>query len=107
MHTTEAACLDGLYDTSLTANEGIGIAHPVLVVAMQIAQGYGAHQEQAHQREDGEHEELHVEATAESSTRGCKGGTDGEAEDEEIACRELQNQAENGYHRPHLPKVLC
>ena len=56
--------------------------------------------------EDGKDKQLPVDVQADGSAYHAKDGSDGEADDEEITRRQLQNQADDGYDGPQLPHVF-
>jgi hypothetical protein len=72
---------------------------------MQPTQGYWTDEYDAEKREDGEDEYLPVDAQAENCRNDGKHGTNGEADDEEVTRRKLQNQADDGNDGPYLPHV--
>ena len=63
----------------------------------------GPYEEETDEGEDGKDYQLRYYATTQSVGDAGKHGSDREADDEEIACRKLQNQADYSQYGPYLP----
>ena len=106
LHVAVAAYGDGLCHLACASYQGIGVGGLVGIVLVQPAQGYGSHEEHAEQREYGKEEDLPIDAEAGYGAYDGEDGSDGEADDEEVARREFENQAQYGHDDPYLPHVL-
>ena len=106
LYVAVAALGDGLCYAPRATYQCIGIRRTVGLVLVQPAQGYRTDEDDAEQREDGKDEYLPVDAQPEDCRDQGEHGADGEADDEEVARRKLQNQADDSDDRPYLPHVL-
>jgi hypothetical protein len=70
---------------------------------MKETNGKGPYEEETDEGEDGKHYQLRYHTASKSVCDAGKHGSDREADDEEIACRELQNQADYSQYGPYLP----
>ena len=90
----------------MTPEESIGITHAPFIMPMEITQCHRTDQKQTDQRKDCEEHQLGIETESHGSGTTGKGCTDGETHDKKVASGQFKNQADDGNHRPRLPKML-